>query len=93
MWQASFISRPAVLSELQYSLKVDERVLRHIIIKTDPFRPPPSTHAIKKQAAALLKRLKSEGKDVPDLVQGLLYRRLAYRHERSLGPEATSFED
>lgn len=54
MWQISFIVDPSALSELEHDLKVDDRVLRHLVVKKDAFTPLPSTHSVKKQAVRAL---------------------------------------
>jgi len=55
MWQISFAAKPQVLEELQQQLKLDERILRHIFVKKDVFKPLPTTSTVKKQASQLLK--------------------------------------
>lgn len=54
MWQVTFIASPKVLPDLEHSLKVDERVLRHILVKKDPFKAMPSTATIKRKAMKTL---------------------------------------
>ncbi len=55
MWQISFAAKPQVLEDLQHQLKLDERVMRHLFVKKDVFKPMPTTSAVKKQATHLLK--------------------------------------
>lgn len=49
MWQITFVASPKVLPELEHNLKVDERVLRHLCMRKQPFGPMPSTHAVKER--------------------------------------------
>ncbi len=54
MWQVTFVASPKVLPDLEHSLKVDERVLRHILVKKEPLKAMPSTTTVKRRAVKTL---------------------------------------
>ena len=49
MWQITFIGNPATLPELEHLLRIDERVLRHIFVKKEPYKALPTTYSVKKE--------------------------------------------
>ena len=55
MWQITFIGNPATLPELEHLLRIDERVLRHIFVKKEPYKALPTTYSVKKKATQILK--------------------------------------
>lgn len=55
MWQISFAANPKVVEDLRQQLKLDERVIRHIFVKKDIFKPLPTTSAVKQRATNVLK--------------------------------------
>jgi hypothetical protein len=72
MWQISFAASPKVLEDLRQQLKLDERVLRHIVVKKAIFKPLPTTHSVKNQATELLK-----GETNFTYLQGQFHRRIS----------------
>lgn len=54
MWQMGFLADPRSLSELEHQLKVDERVLRHLVVKKRALPKLPNTYWLAKKAKALL---------------------------------------
>jgi len=50
MWQLDFAAAPPVLRDLEHLLKVDDRVVRYVILRRSPFKPLPNTYKVTKQA-------------------------------------------
>lgn len=50
MWQLDFAAAPPVLRDLEHLLKVDERVVRYVILRRSPFKPLPNTYKIAQRA-------------------------------------------
>lgn len=50
MWQINFASSPAALSELDHTLRVDERMLRWMVLKRRPYAPLPTPYAVARAA-------------------------------------------
>lgn len=53
MWQLQFKAAPAVLTDVEHNLKVDERVLRYLIQKQPDLPTMPNTHNVQKWARRL----------------------------------------
>lgn len=53
MWQLQFKAAPAVLTDVEHNLKVDERVLRYLIQKQPDLPIIPNTHNVQKWARRL----------------------------------------
>ncbi|CAL5228552.1 g11708 [Coccomyxa viridis] len=43
MWQVDFAAAPSVLEDLKHLLKVDDRIIRYVVLKREPFKPLPTT--------------------------------------------------
>eukprot|EP00884_Botryococcus_braunii_P022628 jgi/Botrbrau1/9049/Bobra.0376s0025.1 len=56
MWQLGFMLSPTALPQLEHGLKVDERILRYIIMKKRPFRSFPNTYRVSQFARRLLQQ-------------------------------------
>lgn len=56
MWQLGFMLSPTALPQLEHGLKVDERILRYIIIKKRSFRSFPNTYRVSQLARRLLRQ-------------------------------------
>ena len=54
MWQLTFMASPSAISELEHGLKVDERILRHLLVKKEPFKAMPNTYKVSKIATRML---------------------------------------
>ena len=54
-WQVSFAANPTSLPKIENALKLDEQILRQIVVKTEPFTPFPSNHTVSKRASKQLK--------------------------------------
>ena len=54
LWQLDFAAAPDVLKDLDHLLKVDERVVRSVVLRRSAFAPLPNTYAIAKRARRLL---------------------------------------
>lgn len=50
MWQVCFAAAPAVLAQLDHSLRVDEDVLRWVIMRRQQQAPMPTTHKAARMA-------------------------------------------
>lgn len=59
-WQIGFAVSPEALGPLDRALKLDERILRHIVVKTDPFPAFPTSHSVGKSAARQLEKFGEE---------------------------------
>ena len=58
MWQLDFAAAPAVLKDLDHQLKVDDRVIRFVVLKRAMFGPLPTTHSVARHAMHMVpKRL------------------------------------
>lgn len=53
MWQLNFASDPKVLPEIDHSLRVDERVLRWVVLKRRKVQPLPNPYRIARAADGL----------------------------------------
>jgi hypothetical protein len=60
MWQLNFSAAPPALKDLEHLLKVDERVIRYVILRRSVFTPFPSTHSVAKRAKHLLEKRKTD---------------------------------
>lgn len=54
MWQLAFMSAPTALAQLEHGLKVDDRILRYIIVKKRALTPMPNTYKVAKLAVRRL---------------------------------------
>ena len=54
IFQLDFMVAPEALEELEFNLKVDERVLRYLIRKKEALPPLPNTYKVQKLANSLL---------------------------------------
>ncbi len=59
MWQLDFAAAPPMLGELEHLLKVDDRVVRYVILRRAPFKPLPNTYKVANQAKRVLQRTRS----------------------------------
>ncbi|CAK0786027.1 hypothetical protein CVIRNUC_009240 [Coccomyxa viridis] len=50
MWQIDFAAPPSVLDNLKHLLKVDNRIIRYVFLKREPFKPLPTTYKVARQA-------------------------------------------
>ena len=50
MWQLSFAVRPEALPDLEHKLKVDEQVLRYVLLKKRVHSALPTSHTISRMA-------------------------------------------
>jgi small subunit ribosomal protein S6 len=50
MWQINFAANPKMLSELDHTLRVDERMLRWLVLKRLPYTPLPSPYSVARTA-------------------------------------------
>lgn len=46
MWQINFAANPATLPELDHTLRVDERMLRWLVLKRQPYRRLPTPYRV-----------------------------------------------
>ena len=53
MWQLTFAANPKVLSEIDYSLRIDERVLRWAVLKRRHLAALPNPFRVSKAAEAV----------------------------------------
>lgn len=56
MWELTFMSSPAALPHLEHGLKVDERILRYIVMKKDILKPFPNPYRVSRLARRLLQQ-------------------------------------
>ena len=54
LWQLDFAAAPAVLKDLDHLLKVDDRIVRSVVLRRSAFEPLPNTYTIAKRARRLL---------------------------------------
>jgi ribosomal protein S6 len=54
MWQLDFAAAPPALKDLEHLLKVDDRVVRYVILRRSPFKPLPNTYKLANQAKRML---------------------------------------
>ncbi|BDA51076.1 probable 30S ribosomal protein S6 [Coccomyxa sp. Obi] len=59
MWQLDFAAAPPVLRELEHLLKVDDRVVRYVILRRSAFKPLPNTYKVANKAKRTLQRTSS----------------------------------
>lgn len=52
MWQLTFAANPKVLSEIDHSLRIDERVLRWAVLKRRHLAPLPNPYRVARAAEA-----------------------------------------
>lgn len=50
MWQMNFAAAPKTLAELDHTLRVDERMLRWMVLKRRPYNPLPNPYAVARAA-------------------------------------------
>lgn len=50
MWQVNFAASPATLAGLDHTLRVDERMLRWMLLKRRPYNPLPTPYAVARAA-------------------------------------------
>ena len=50
MWQINFAANPKTLADLDHTLRVDERMLRWLVVKRRPYNPLPSPYRIARAA-------------------------------------------
>lgn len=55
MWQLDFSAAPPALKDLEHLLKVDDRVVRYVILRKSIFKPLPTTYSVAKRAKHLLR--------------------------------------
>jgi ribosomal protein S6 len=57
MWQINFAASPETLPELDHTLRVDERMLRWLVLKRRPYAPLPSPYRLARTAANVTEAL------------------------------------
>ncbi|KAL4442448.1 hypothetical protein ABPG77_005032 [Micractinium sp. CCAP 211/92] len=57
MWQVNFVASPKTLQDIDHSLRVDERVLRWIVLKRRPYNRLPTPHAVAQRAEKLYQQI------------------------------------
>lgn len=57
MWQINFAASPETLPELDHTLRVDERMLRWLVLKRRPYAPLPSSYRLARTAANVTEAL------------------------------------
>ena len=57
MWQLTFASTPKVLSEIDHSLRIDERVLRWAVLKRRHLSPLPNPFRVARAAESVAESL------------------------------------
>lgn len=57
MWQVNFAASPKTLQDIDHSLRVDERVLRWIVLKRRPYNRLPTPHAVAQRAEKLYQQI------------------------------------
>jgi len=63
MWQINFAAAPKTLSDLDHTLRVDERVLRWLVVKRRPYAPLPNPYTVARAAERVAAPLeKQQGK-------------------------------
>lgn len=50
MWQVTFAANPRALADIDHTLRIDERVLRWIVLKRRAFEPLPNPYRIARAA-------------------------------------------
>lgn len=60
MWQVNFAASPKTLADIDHSLRVDERVLRWIVLKRRPYNRLPTPYAVARAAEAVSQRLDAQ---------------------------------
>lgn len=60
MWQLTFSSPPSVLPDLDHLLRVDERVLRWMVLRRRPYAPLPNTYRVARAAAEVAASLEQQ---------------------------------
>ncbi|KAL4447863.1 hypothetical protein ABPG75_005082 [Micractinium tetrahymenae] len=60
MWQMNFAASPKTLDDLDHSLRVDERVLRWIVLKRRPYNRLPTPHTVARAAETVAQRLDAQ---------------------------------
>ncbi len=50
MWQGNFAASPATLKELDHTLRVEERMLRWMVLKRRPYAPLPTPYQVARAA-------------------------------------------
>ncbi|GAB4818326.1 hypothetical protein N2152v2_005372 [Parachlorella kessleri] len=50
MWQLTFAANAKVLADIDHTLRVDERMLRWIVLKRRPFEPLPNPYRVARAA-------------------------------------------
>ena len=53
MWQINFAAKPETLPDLDHILRVDERMLRWLVLKRRPYLPLPTPHRVSRMATAV----------------------------------------
>lgn len=56
MWELTFMAAPTALPHLEHGLKVDERVLRYIVMKKQILQPFPNPYRVSRLARRLLQQ-------------------------------------
>ena len=56
MWQLDFAAAPALLKDLDHLLKVDDRIVRFVVLKRAVFGPLPTTHSVARHAMRMVPR-------------------------------------
>jgi ribosomal protein S6 len=57
MWQLTFASNAQALNEIDHSLRVDERVLRWVVLKRRPYGPLPNSYRVARTAEQVAQSL------------------------------------
>ena len=60
MWQLTFACNPEVLAEIDHSLRVDERILRWVVLKRQAFPALPNSYRIARAAESVAAPLESQ---------------------------------
>jgi ribosomal protein S6 len=53
MWQLTFAANPKVLDDIDYSLRIDERILRWAVLKRRHTAPLPNPYKVARAAEAV----------------------------------------
>lgn len=59
MWQLTFAVKPAVLAEIDHTLRVDERILRWVVLKRRPYGALPNPYRVARTAERVEQTLQS----------------------------------
>lgn len=60
MWQVNFAASPKTLQDIDHTLRVDERVLRWIVLKRRPYNRLPTPHTVARKADNVAHQVEAE---------------------------------